>query len=77
MAGRPVTVRQRLDGRIEILASGRKLSWEEIPGRPPRALPVAKPRKPGRPWAPSKDHPWKKPWKDWRPTEERREEVSV
>lgn len=58
--GSKVTVRRRLDGRIQILSGAREIPWREIAAPPPRALAVAA-AKPGRPSKPAPDHPWRKP----------------
>lgn len=59
-----VTVRQKLDGTIELEFKGRLLSWRELPERPARARPD-KPSllqrvqaSPGG-WKPPADHPWR------------------
>lgn len=37
LAGKKVTVRQLLDGKLQLLYRGKKLKWKELPGRPQRA----------------------------------------
>ncbi len=37
LAGRKVTVRQTLAGKLQLLYQGKKLKWKELPGRPKRA----------------------------------------
>jgi hypothetical protein len=37
LAGREVTVREKLDGTIQLLSQGHKLHWEELSQRPSRA----------------------------------------
>jgi hypothetical protein len=57
LAGREVTVRERLDGKVELLSQGHKLHWKELPQRPSR--PKAKPAiRNSRVWKPGADHPW-------------------
>jgi len=38
LAGREVTVREKLDGSVQLLSNGHKLHWTELPKRPARAL---------------------------------------
>jgi len=47
LVGRRVTVREKIDGQLEILYRGRKLPFQELPARPtaPPPLPVASRRK--------------------------------
>jgi Helix-turn-helix domain len=58
LAGRQVTVREKLDGAIQLLSQGHRLHWKELPQRPlkPRAkLPI----KNNQQWTPPADHPWR------------------
>jgi len=60
LAGRAVTVREKLDGSVQLLSNGHKLSWKELDRRPGRAdgkEPVAN----NRPSVPAADHPWRRP----------------
>jgi transposase len=56
------------DGRLEVRHRGKKVKWEEIPGRPAVAAPKAKPRTAQhQPSPPKSDHPWKQPYQQMRP----------
>ena len=60
LAGRQVTVCQRLDGRLELLYGGRALSYQELPVAPPRrdaGEPTIRSNQGQRPAA---DHPWRR-----------------
>jgi len=57
LAGQEVTVREKLDGSIQLLSQGHKLHWKELPQRPQRAK-TKPPIKNRRPWKPGVDHPW-------------------
>lgn len=60
LAGRHITVRERLDGSLALLYRGRRLRFQEPsspPCRPPRSAPPPKARSTPRPRA---DHPWKR-----------------
>lgn len=53
-----VTVEERLDGSLHITGDGRGLGHREITQRPEKE-PTAKTLRPGRPYTPAKDHPWR------------------
>ena len=60
LAGRPVTVSQRLDGRVELLYGGRELSYRELPAppqRPQEAMALEIRSNQGQ--RPPADHPWR------------------
>jgi transposase len=60
LAGRTITVRERLDNKIVLLHGGERLQYRELTERPTHAKPAAI----GKPRAintPSVDHPWRKP----------------
>ena len=61
LAGRPVTVSQRLDGRLELLYGGRELSYRELPASPQRqqAEGVSEIRS-NQGQRPAADHPWRR-----------------
>jgi hypothetical protein len=59
LAGRQVTVCQRLDGRLELLYGGHALSYREIPAPPPRASVVPEIRS-SQGQRPADDHPWRR-----------------
>jgi hypothetical protein len=61
LAGRSVTVSQRLDGRLELLYGGRELSYQELPASPQRrqaAEELAIRSSQGQ--RPTADHPWRR-----------------
>jgi len=58
LAGRAVTVREKLDGSVQVLSNGHKLRWAELPGRPRRAAAAKKPVKNNKRYVPPPDHPW-------------------
>jgi hypothetical protein len=57
LAGRELTVREKLDGSIDLLSQGHELQWKELKQRPmPRR---SKPTiQNNRPWKPAAAHPW-------------------
>ncbi len=56
---REVTVREKLDGSIQVVHRGRKLKFKELPARPTRKT-ERKPVKNNRGWTPPAGHPWKR-----------------
>ena len=62
LAKRKVTVREKLDGTIQVVSGGgRKLKWKELSARPSRVGPVARePIVNNRRWVPPAEHPWKR-----------------
>lgn len=60
LAKRKVTVREKLDGTVQVLLGSRKLKWKPLPQRPPRATPTGKPIVNNRRWVPGDHHPWKR-----------------
>lgn len=58
LAGREVTVREKLGGRIELLSQGHKLHWKELKEAPARAEPRRVIRNNER-WVPPAGHPWR------------------
>ncbi len=54
-----VQVLRRLDGSLTIHYRGRPVEYEKLPERPPKAQ--SRPSKPGEPWRPAADHPWRRP----------------
>lgn len=69
--GQKITVREKLDGSIQLVHRGRALSCQELPERPRAKGAVAKkpaadrtPASPARgPWKPAADHPWRRGWR--------------
>jgi hypothetical protein len=60
LAGRSVTVCQRLDGRLELLYGGRELSYRELPAPPKRGQEEnAAEIRSSQGQRPSADHPWR------------------
>lgn len=74
--GKKVAVEERVDGSIVMFSNGTSLTYKEITERPQKVtVPKTDVKKCNRPQKPSKDHPWKKSWKDWMPARQQR--VSV
>jgi len=60
LVGRPVTVSQRLDGRLELLYDGRAVSYRELPAPPQRPQEAAVPEiRSSQGQRPTADHPWR------------------
>lgn len=59
LARRAVTVREKLDGTIQVLFGGRKLRWKDLPARQARQV-QCKPVRNNRRWTPPAEHPWKR-----------------
>lgn len=59
LAGREVTVREKLNGTIELLSGGHRLHWRELPERPPRATPAKAAVVNNKKWKPATGHPWR------------------
>jgi molybdenum-dependent DNA-binding transcriptional regulator ModE len=60
LAGRAVTVSQRLDGRVELLYGGRELSYRELPAPPQqRQEAIALEIRSNQGQRPPADHPWR------------------
>jgi transposase len=60
LAGREVTVLQRLDGRLELLYRGRELSYRELPAPPQRQQEVGEVAiRSNQGQRPAADHPWR------------------
>jgi transposase-like protein len=57
LAGQELTVREKLDGAIDLLSQGHKLHWKELKQRPGRVRPKPAIRN-NRPWKPGATHPW-------------------
>ena len=61
LAGRPVTVCQRLDGRLGFLYGGRELTCRELLAPPPRSLEVVRPEiRSSQGQRPPAEHPWRR-----------------
>jgi transposase len=61
LAGRKVTVCQRLDGQIELLYRGRSLQYEEVAGpAEPRREPAVSEIRSNQGQRPAVDHPWRR-----------------
>ena len=71
LEGQKITVRQKLDGTMQLVHCGHALSWHELPERPlakgATAQPGALDRPPAPPargpWKPPADHPWRRGWR--------------
>ena len=71
--GKKVLVEERIDGSLHILSNGVVLKYKEITEKPQKEVVVKiDQRVYNRPRKPSKDHPWKKGWKNWHPTTQKR-----
>ncbi len=57
LAGRAVTVREKLDGTIQLLSQGHQLHWKELLRRPEQETPKVT-IKNNRKWNPGPAHPW-------------------
>ncbi len=67
-SGKRVVVEERIDGSLRITSKGEALKYKEIVERPKKdVVTKADQRAYSRPQKPSKDHPWKKSWKNWKP----------
>ena len=61
LAGREVTVSQRLDGRLELLYGGRELSYRELPAPPQRRQEAGEAAiRSNQGQRPAADHPWRR-----------------
>ena len=71
--GKKVVVEERIDGSMLMFSNGNSLTYKEITEIPKKEV-VSKTdvRKFNRPPKPSKDHPWKRRWKDWMPARQQR-----
>ena len=71
--GKKVAVEERLDGSMLLFSNGTSLTYKEITERPQKeVLPKTDARTFTRSQKPSKDHPWKRSWKDWMPARQQR-----
>ena len=60
LAGREVTVCQRLDGRLELLYGGQGLSYRDLPVAPPRREAGEPTIRSNQGQRPAADHPWRR-----------------
>ncbi len=60
LAGRKLTVRQKLKGQVELVQGKCKLKFKELPGRPRRAEPKRLAITNNLRWRPSPKHPWQR-----------------
>jgi len=58
LAGKQITIRERLDRSMALLWRGRFLRYKELPARPIRT-PTPRNKQPRKAWKPAPDHPWK------------------
>ncbi len=65
--GHTVIVEERIDGSIHILNRGRELTYKKITVRPKKEVSVKPDQRTYERPKPSKDHPWKRRYKDWHP----------
>lgn len=71
--GKKVVVEERIDGSMLMFSNGTPLTYKKITERPQKeVVPKTDLRKRNRPQKPSKDHPWKRSWKDWMPARQQR-----
>ncbi len=71
--GKKVVVEERIDGSMPMFSNGTSLTYKEITERPQKeVVPKTDAIKLNRSKKPSKDHPWKKSWKDWMPARQQR-----
>lgn len=70
LVGQKITVREQLDGSIQLVHRGRALSCQELPERPRAKVAAAEKSAADRPaaspargaWKPAADHPWRRGW---------------
>jgi len=60
LAGRPIIIRERLDGTLALIYRAQRLRFKELPHRP-RPVPRIAPPRPRGSSVPTADHPWRKP----------------
>jgi transposase len=60
LAGRKATVREKLDGSVQLLSNGHKLRWKELARRPARAAAAKVPVRNNKRYVPPPEHPWKR-----------------
>jgi len=66
--GKKVVVEERIDGSVHIMNKGLVLRYKEIIERPKKEMAAKTDQRVyNRPRKPSKDHPWKRSWKNWKP----------
>ena len=75
-SGKKVVVEERLDGSLRMISRGVSLKYREITERPKKEIvPKTDKRVFSRPPKPTKDHPWKRSWKNWMPARQQRASV--
>jgi len=62
-----VCIEERIDGSLLMISKGITLNYKVITERPKQTVAKTDQRQYNRPVKPSKDHPWKKKWKNWYP----------
>jgi transposase len=62
-----VCIEERIDGSLLMISKGITLNYKVITERPKQTVTKTDKRQYNRPAKPSKDHPWKKKWKNWYP----------
>ena len=60
LAGKEVVVRDRADGKRELIFRGEKLRWKKLPERPPRQKKQRSGTGPKAPPIPGEEHPWRR-----------------
>lgn len=66
--GKKIVMEERIDGSLHIMSKGVALRYKEIVERPKKEMAVKTDQRVyNRPHKPSKDHPWKRSWKNWKP----------
>jgi len=58
---RSVTVREKLNGTIQVVYRERKLKFKELAARPARRIPHREPVRNNKRWLPGANHPWQRP----------------
>jgi hypothetical protein len=62
-----VCIEERIDGSFLMISKDTILNYKVITERPKQTVAKTDHRQYNRPAKPSKDHPWKKKWKNWYP----------
>ena len=57
---RKVTVQERLNGSMHIVVDAKSLKYKEITERSGKETTTKRSSKPGKPYVPPKDHPWRR-----------------
>lgn len=60
ISAREVTLQERVNGFLHIMAEGRRLKYREITERPKKEAEARRPQRQRKPYVPAMDHPWKR-----------------